>query len=93
MLKRRLEQQISSSLAHFPVVGIVGPRQCGKTTLANQVTKTVDKDTVYLDLESQPISGAKNRPGFEFYAIFCTYKCRGIQFQSIFSIKHDRYLA
>lgn len=35
----------------FPVTGIIGPRQVGKTTLAKSMT--ADKDFLYLDLERQ----------------------------------------
>lgn len=57
MLKRHAIHQILSDLEFFPVVGIVGPRQVGKTTLAKlvqQEIKTRSKnhtDSIYLDLE------------------------------------------
>ncbi|MFN0035422.1 MAG: ATP-binding protein [Saprospiraceae bacterium] len=35
----------------FPVVGITGPRQAGKTTLAKSIVKQLGRKTVYLDLE------------------------------------------
>ena len=50
MIKRRIQKRIAASLAQFPVVGIIGSRQAGKTTLA----KVIQRDTpqsVYLDLE------------------------------------------
>jgi predicted AAA+ superfamily ATPase len=34
------------------VVGIVGPRQVGKTTLAKLLSKQIKKETVLLDLEN-----------------------------------------
>ncbi|MFC1863834.1 ATP-binding protein [Thermodesulfobacteriota bacterium] len=34
-----------------PVVAILGPRQCGKTTLAGQILKNIEQ-SVYLDLEN-----------------------------------------
>ena len=37
-------------LNHFPVTGIIGPRQVGKTTLAKELIKDI-QDAVYLDLE------------------------------------------
>ncbi|MBF0478257.1 MAG: ATP-binding protein [Candidatus Omnitrophica bacterium] len=48
--KRHLEI-VHKALRRSPVVAILGPRQCGKTTLAKEVLKTYSK-SVYLDLES-----------------------------------------
>ena len=50
MIKRSLQDSISASLARFPVVGIIGSRQTGKTTLARLIQKKIGK-SVYLDLE------------------------------------------
>ena len=47
MIKRHLEPVLLERLRHFPAVAIVGPRQCGKTTLA----KTFQG--VYFDLEQE----------------------------------------
>ena len=49
MIKRFLEQDYVTSLEEFPVTGVVGPRQVGKTTLVKQATG--QRATVYLDLE------------------------------------------
>ena len=38
----------------FPVVGILGPRQIGKTTLARQITETYAEPAHWLDLEHPP---------------------------------------
>ncbi len=46
--KRHLERKINTLLTMFPVVAIVGPRQCGKSTL----TKQLRPDWKYYDLES-----------------------------------------
>jgi predicted AAA+ superfamily ATPase len=35
----------------FPVMGIIGPRQSGKTTLVKEFVKDITKPVVYLDLE------------------------------------------
>jgi len=51
MLKRALQAGLEASLRKYPVVGIVGSRQTGKTTLAKAVRRTVAKQSVYLDLE------------------------------------------
>lgn len=51
MIKRELQNNILKSLKHFPVVGILGSRQVGKTTLAREITKKNKSKVVYLDLE------------------------------------------
>ena len=50
MIKRHLEVVLLASLRRFPVVGLVGPRQVGKTTLARAVARRFG-ESVYLDLE------------------------------------------
>lgn len=52
MIKRRIQKDITKSLEQFPAVGLVGPRQAGKTTLAKMIAEEVDKSVIYLDLES-----------------------------------------
>jgi len=47
---------------HFPVVGILGPRQAGKTTLAKKIIPELDKETVYFDLENPTDKGALINP-------------------------------
>lgn len=46
MLPRLQTQQVRRSLRSFPAVALLGPRQCGKTTLARALS------TRYFDLES-----------------------------------------
>ncbi len=50
MIARRLQTQLHDLLADYPAVALIGPRQVGKTTLALEVSETLD--SVYLDLES-----------------------------------------
>lgn len=50
MIDRVLTKEVLGLLQSFPCVGILGPRQCGKSTLAKSL---VDKDIVYLDLENR----------------------------------------
>ena len=50
-INRLLEKQILEDLDYFPVVAIIGPRQCGKSTLAKFIGKSIN-DFIYLDLES-----------------------------------------
>ncbi|MEN0047333.1 MAG: ATP-binding protein [Bacteroidota bacterium] len=51
LIDRFLEQRITKLLAHFPVVGILGSRQVGKTTLAQEIIRKNEKAFLYLDLE------------------------------------------
>jgi len=37
MVKRGIEVRVLEDLAYFPVVGLIGPRQVGKTTLAKVI--------------------------------------------------------
>ena len=49
-LKRKIEASVSKALRGFPVVAILGPRQCGKSTMAKHLMAKL-KDGMYLDLE------------------------------------------
>ena len=53
MINRRIFTDIKDSLSFFPVASIIGPRQVGKTTLAEQIISDSSKPTLYLDLELQ----------------------------------------
>lgn len=50
MIRRRLTDRLRFLLSHFPAVGLLGPRQVGKTTLAQEIAAA--GPAVYLDLES-----------------------------------------
>lgn len=52
MIKRFKEKELSSYMKQFPVVAIIGPRQCGKTTLAKQLYFGKKTKNLYFDLES-----------------------------------------
>jgi predicted AAA+ superfamily ATPase len=45
-------KQLADSVRRSPVTALLGPRQCGKTTLARIFGK--NKEATYFDLESQP---------------------------------------
>lgn len=51
MIARHLIGTVRSSLQQFPAVGLVGPRQVGKTTLALELARSLPGKSVYLDLE------------------------------------------
>lgn len=49
-IDRALTDAVKRRLQGIPAVAMLGPRQCGKTTLARQIVKEMDR-AVYLDLE------------------------------------------
>ena len=49
--KRQLENEIKRGILNNPVTALIGPRQCGKSTLAWYIIKDLDMETVFLDLE------------------------------------------
>ncbi len=51
MIERRVLQTVLRRLDQFPAVALLGPRQVGKTTLAEAVG--AERESVYLDLETQ----------------------------------------
>lgn len=51
MITRSLGASLRESLATFPVVGLLGPRQVGKTTLARELIRKWEGPTLFLDLE------------------------------------------
>lgn len=51
MLERLLTPLLLRDLAWSPVVGLVGSRQVGKTTLAKHLQSKLEKPSIYLDLE------------------------------------------
>lgn len=50
MIRRWIQDQVSVNLTKSPAVALLGARQVGKTTLARQLSASMD--SVYLDLES-----------------------------------------
>ncbi len=51
IVDRTVQIELEESLEEFPVVALLGPRQCGKSTLAKRLL-SLKPNTVYLDLES-----------------------------------------
>ena len=49
MIPRRISDELRHALARSPAVGLLGPRQVGKTTLARAVS--AGTPSIYLDLE------------------------------------------
>ena len=48
---RTISSAVTNKLTNTPAVAILGPRQCGKSTLAKKIISEIDR-AVYLDLES-----------------------------------------
>ncbi len=51
MIERLITQKIIEDASYFPVLGIIGPRQVGKTTLAKTFQTLIGKESIYFDLE------------------------------------------
>jgi uncharacterized protein len=51
VIERKITKQVLKNLTYFPVVGIVGPRQVGKTTLAKILQEGLNAPSLHLDLE------------------------------------------
>ncbi len=51
MIPRALSNEIKNALKHYPVIGLLGSRQVGKTTLLGELRGNLNGELVYLDLE------------------------------------------
>ena len=67
IISRHLADRVKRWLQNNPAVAILGPRQCGKTTLAVQIVKKFNQ-SVYLDLEN-PADLAKLSDPFAFFSL------------------------
>lgn len=52
MIERKIVFELRELLEDFPAVVIIGPRQVGKTTLAQDISSRINDNSIYLDLES-----------------------------------------
>ena len=50
---REFEKDILQSIENNPVTAILGPRQCGKSTLAKHIAEQSGREYLYFDLERQ----------------------------------------
>jgi uncharacterized protein len=68
MIQRFVQTEIEQLLGEFPAVGVLGPRQVGKTTLAEAIAASIKPGPVYLDLET-PSDVARLREPEEYFEI------------------------
>ena len=65
MIKRLVQDQILERLRNYPAVGLVGPRQSGKTTLAKSLGGAYfdleqESERLRLDIEWEKLVAAKD---------------------------------
>jgi uncharacterized protein len=66
VISRALANYIGTLLNEFPAVALLGPRQVGKTTLANDLLKYSKKKKLYFDLENDADVSRLKDPSFVF---------------------------
>lgn len=64
-ISRFVRERLDRALARSPVVALLGPRQCGKSTLAKHV---LGPDAVYLDLQDRSDANKLREPELFFAA-------------------------
>lgn len=64
MIPRAIQPDVKRSLGVFPAVGLVGPRQVGKTTLARAMEAEWSGKVLHLDLESPDDLAKLDNPEF-----------------------------
>ena len=62
MIARTILPKVQEALTFFPVVGIIGPRQVGKTTLVKIIQEQMAEPTLFLDLERDSDRQKLNEP-------------------------------
>ncbi len=63
-LTRIAEEKLSNSLKRSPAVAILGPRQCGKSTMAKAILQ--GQDAIYLDLQDRADRNKLSEPELFF---------------------------
>lgn len=64
-IRRDIYRRVAHFLEIFPAIAILGPRQCGKSTLIKQMSNDWEK-AVYLDLQNPDDVAKLNQPGIFF---------------------------
>lgn len=67
LISRKEESFIQENLKVFPAVVILGPRQCGKSTLIKMLSESLT-NFLYLDLQNRDDLAKLNEPGLFFTA-------------------------
>jgi len=67
LINRKEESFIKENLEVFPAVVILGPRQCGKSTLIKMLSGSIT-NFLYLDLQNRDDLAKLNEPGLFFMA-------------------------
>ncbi|KXU34814.1 ATPase [Cephaloticoccus capnophilus] len=68
MIERATEAEVKRALGKNAAVGLLGPRQVGKTTLAEAIARAFEPTPIYLDLESPEDLAKLGDPGAYFRA-------------------------
>lgn len=66
-LRRDIEPFVLENLNVFPAVEILGPRQCGKSTLVKMISKDIE-DFIYIDLQNMDDRNRLREPRLFFQA-------------------------
>jgi predicted AAA+ superfamily ATPase len=66
MIVRYTQEYLLKLLEYFPIVGVLGSRQVGKTTLVKEVRDKLNLEVVYIDLESTSDLVKLNEPELFF---------------------------
>ncbi len=86
-IQRYLTDHVLKRLRHYPAAALLGPRQCGKTTLAKHIISKI-RNAVYLDLE-RPVDANKLRDPEVFFELnsgklICPDEIRLIRFNLLY---------
>jgi predicted AAA+ superfamily ATPase len=66
MIPRLGTNELIRILEYFPVLGITGPRQVGKTTLSRELAGHIEKKVIYLDMEDPMDLSKLSEPSLYF---------------------------
>ena len=66
MIPRLGTKELIEILEYFPVLGITGPRQVGKTTLSRELAGQIEKKVIYLDMENPMDLSKLSEPALYF---------------------------
>ncbi len=66
MIPRFGTKELIEILEYFPVLGITGPRQVGKTTLSKELARQIEKEVIYLDMENPMDLSKLSEPALYF---------------------------